>query len=353
MKTIYYIISLCTCIVIAISCQQKQEPIEAQLATTTKVATTEKIQVHTAIAEKKAFEYFIETKGKVEAKKQIELFFETQGIIRKIYKQNGAYANKGEIIAELDKTKLKLTLEKAKLELQVKQGDYQLKLEEYAFYNGDTSSLNEQQRLNMLASSGLGIAKINYEEAKYQFENTVLKAPFSGRIANLFINEGSLTNNKAFCTLFTSKELLIQAEVLESDMPLLKMGQKAMVQFIGSQQKYRANLHQINPLVGENGQVQITLSLLETDKLVPGMNASVTLHIPNKESVVVPKEAIVIRSGRSVVFTYEEGKAKWNYVEIGRENGKEVEIIEGLVPNSKVIRSNNLQLEHDTPIQLY
>lgn len=335
------------------SCQQKEEPTEAELATVGGIATTETIQVKTAIAEEKVFEYFIETKGKVTAKKQVELIFETQGRIEKIHKQNGVYVKKGEVIAELDKTKLKLALEKAKLELQVKQGDYQLKVEEYAFYNGDTSSLNEQQRLNMLASSGLGIARLNYDEAKYQFENAVLKAPFSGRIANLFINEGSLTNNKVFCTLFTSNELSIQAEVLESDIPLLKIGQKATVRFIGNEQVYEAKLQQINPLVEENGQVRIVLILLKPSHIILGMNASVTLHIQNKKTIVVPKEALVIRSGRNVVFTYEEGKAKWNYVEVGKENGKEIEIVEGLGNNEQVIISNNLQLEHDTEVQTY
>ena len=213
--------------------------------------------------------------------------------------------------------------------------------------------MNAQQRLNMLASSGLGIAHINYQEAKYQVENAVLKAPFPGRIANLFANEGSLTNSEAFCKLYSSNELTVKAQVLETDINQLKIGQKATLRLIGNTTaQYEASLSRINPLVGENGQVSLLLTVKQPQGLILGMNVAVTLRIPRAKALAVPKEALVIRSGKSVVFTHEAGKAKWNYVTTGLENGKEIEIIEGLAPNSQVITTNNLQLEHDTPVEI-
>ena len=65
---------------------------------------------------------------------------------------------------------------------------------------------------------------------------------------------------------------------------------------------------------------------------------------------MVAKEAIVMKSGKPVVFTEENGLAKWNYVSTGRENGKEIEILSGIKAGQNVIVSNNLQLAHDAPI---
>lgn len=81
------------------------------------------------------------------------------------------------------------------------------------------------------------------------------------------------------------------------------------------------------------------------------MNASATILVPNEKSVIVPKSAVVIRNGKAVIFTYEAGLAKWNYVVVGRDNGKEVEILDGLVEGMKVIINNNLQLAHDSPVK--
>ncbi len=57
---------------------------------------------------------------------------------------------------------------------------------------------------------------------------------------------------------------------------------------------------------------------------------------------------VKISRGKSVVFTLEEGLAKWNYVTVGMES--EVEIKDGITVDQMVIVSNNLQLAHDAPI---
>ena len=38
------------------------------------------------------------------------------------------------------------------------------------------------------------------------------------------------------------------------------------------------------------------------------------------EQLVIPKTAVVLRSGKQVVFTLKDGKAMWNYVHTGLEN---------------------------------
>jgi len=69
----------------------------------------------------------------------------------------------------------------------------------------------------------------------------------------------------------------------------------------------------------------------------------------------VPKQAIVERDGRKIVFVAQkepDGKelAKWHYVQTGEENDKEVEIVEGLEEGQEVIIENNFTLSHDMPI---
>ena len=45
---------------------------------------------------------------------------------------------------------------------------------------------------------------------------------------------------------------------------------------------------------------------------------------------VIPKTAVVLRSGKQVVFTLKEGKAMWNYVHTGLENMEEYTVTDGL-----------------------
>jgi multidrug efflux pump subunit AcrA (membrane-fusion protein) len=53
-----------------------------------------------------------------------------------------------------------------------------------------------------------------------------------------------------------------------------------------------------------------------------------------------------------VVFTYESGLAKWNYVKTSFENSTQYVITEGLSPGDSVIVKGNLNLAHDAKVKL-
>ena len=63
------------------------------------------------------------------------------------------------------------------------------------------------------------------------------------------------------------------------------------------------------------------------------------------------KRAIVYHSGKPVLFTFSNGKAQWIDIELGMENGEEVEVLSGLKLPSRVIISNNLQLAHNVSVK--
>jgi len=109
---------------------------------------------------------------------------------------------------------------------------------------------------------------------------------------------------------------------------------------------------EINPRVdSKTNLVNVIVQLNATKAMMPGMSVQITLKVRGKETILVPKEAVVIRSGKEVVFTLEDNLAKWNYVKIGSANGKDVAVLEGLKQNQQVIISNNLQLAHDAPVK--
>lgn len=68
---------------------------------------------------------------------------------------------------------------------------------------------------------------------------------------------------------------------------------------------------------------------------------------------MVPKTAVVLRSGRQVVFTLREGKAQWNYVQTGLENMTEYTVTgDGLEEGAQVIVTGNVNLAHETPVRV-
>ena len=82
------------------------------------------------------------------------------------------------------------------------------------------------------------------------------------------------------------------------------------------------------------------------------MNVKVSVKRALDDQLIVPKSAVVLRTGKQVVFTHRNGKAMWNYVHTGLENMNEYVIDEGLQPDMEIIYDGNVNLAHEAPVKV-
>jgi hypothetical protein len=73
----------------------------------------------------------------------------------------------------------------------------------------------------------------------------------------------------------------------------------------------------------------------------------------------VPKRAVVERDGRPLVFVVREGRAEWVYINAGRSNDRQTEVlpdsVSGIVPLKRgdiVLVDGHLTLTHQAPVRL-
>ena len=93
-------------------------------------------------------------------------------------------------------------------------------------------------------------------------------------------------------------------------------------------------------------------------RLRPGMFARALIAGERFEDrLLVPREAILTRDGRPLLFKVEDGRAKWLYVGVGESNDHLVEItsvLQGgtLEPGDRVVVSDHLTLAHDAKVKV-
>jgi len=73
----------------------------------------------------------------------------------------------------------------------------------------------------------------------------------------------------------------------------------------------------------------------------------------------VPAAAVIERDGRPLVFSVRAGKAEWVYVQVGRSNRRDTEIlpdsatnIAPVVPGDTVLVAGHLTLTHDATVRV-
>lgn len=318
-------------------------------------AEVEATRVKTARSERRSFDYLVNASGKVEARDQVKMVVERSGYLLELTVRDGDKVEAGQILARLDPSESMFQIEKAKVRLRDAQTQYNSQILSFQrIMDGNDTLRRSAVQEQIKSSSGLLMAEIELREAEIAMEKSTLKALISGKIADIAFKEGSLVNaGDVLCEILSTRQLQLKVKVLESDIGLISLGQQAEIHPVSSNSGTVAGtVASINPKVDEHGLVQVTLQLSGAGGLLPGMNARAVIHAPQSNTIVVPKQAVVYRSERPVVFTIADNLSQWNYVEVGRDNGREIEILDGLAENNTVIVTNNLQLAHHAPVQI-
>lgn len=329
--------------------QQKEDEAKASVSPITKNVVTVKL----AESQRKSFPLQIMATGKVTALTQAKINFKTTGIIAKIMVTNSASVKEGQILAVLDNEQQRIALQQAQDHLQDTKVELNKLLLEFGGKDRDTTSVSNRIMENIKAKSGFTKALTSVKDAQLKLENTYLKAPYTGVIANLKTKAHNPSpTNEPFCTILSREGMVVEVSVLESELSVVSLGQMANVKPLAySERNYMGKVAEINPVVNEQGLVFIKVRIQNPDQyLLDGMNAQVIIEKNLPPQIVIPKEAVVERSGKKVVFVYENGLAKWNYVTVAHENSQEVSISEGLKAGQKVIIEGNLNLGHDAKV---
>ena len=304
--------------------------------------------------ERQVFNHELVSNGKVQALEYADVYFQSAEAIAHIYVKNGDRVAKGQKLAELDKFKLDNSVKQAKDRLK----QAQLELKDVLIgqgYSPDKMDAVPKEIMELAkVKSGYDQNQSQYELAVKELEQATLTAPFDGLVANLFQKvHNKASSSEAFCRIINDRDMEVCFTALESELPLIKIGDKVIVTpYSSTVNGQEGNICEINPLVDENSMVQVKARLNGGSKLFDGMNVRVNVRRQLDEKLIVPKSAVVLRSGRQVVFTLEKGKALWNYVQTGLENMELYTIEDGLKEGDTVITTGNLNLAHETPVNV-
>ena len=195
------------------------------------------------------------------------------------------------------------------------------------------------------------------ELAKTRTSKHVIRAPFPGTVGIRTVSVG------AYIPVGTSIVNLEKIDVLKVDFKLpemflsnIRVGQKIEINVDALPgQMFVGEIFAIDPLVDVNGRSIKVRARLDNAGLVlrPGLFARVLVKgQKTREVVMVPESAIVPRGGETFVFRIENGKAAEARVKLGERRGGEVEIVEGLLPDTVVVTAGQQKLRNGSDVEV-
>jgi RND family efflux transporter MFP subunit len=209
----------------------------------------------------------------------------------------------------------------------------------------------------MAAAKGLTQAEIDAKIAQMELERTKIRAPFGGIISDIKVSpQEYISPGRELFTLVNISQIKVLARVLESEIGKMKVGYEAALQFSAYPGKtFKGHVEAVSPIINpEDRTCAVHIAVDNTqEEIKPGMHAEVEIAADiYKDRLLVPQEAVLVRGGRKLVFTVEEGLAKWRYIEVGLENKDYAEVLDGVKEGEMVIVEGHFTLAHDARVQV-
>ncbi len=298
------------------------------------------------------FDHEVVSNGRARGHERADIFFpSSEAVITSVAVKNGQRVAKGQRLATLDTYKLRTELSQAETALAKAELDLKDALIGQGYDPEKQDDIpDETVRLARLRS-GYTDALAKRDDIRHQITLATITAPFYGHIANLKAKPFNRPDaSEPFCTVIGNR-MDVEFKILEGELSAVSAGDRVEITPFSSDGTYHGRISEINPAVDEDGLVT-AVAAVEGSGLYDGMNVRVCIRKSLGNRLVVPKSAVVLRSGKQVVFTLDkDGKrATWNYVRTALENMNEYSIAEGLEPGMKVITSGNVNLAHESPV---
>ena len=252
----------------------------------------------------------ISATGTLEPVDQVEVGTQVSGDIAKINVDFNSKVKKGQIIAELDKSKLKATLAQAEIAFRSAETDYKYKESTYnrvkkLSENNSASAVELETAEYNMNSAKLSVERSQNEvnQARLNLSYATIKSPIDGVVLKRAVEVGqtvaaSMSTPTLFVIAKDLSQMKVMAAVDEADIGQVKQGQRVTFTvdafqnetFNGSVQEVR-----LNPMTTSNVVTYTVVITAENpeQKLLPGMTATCTIVTQEiTDAIAIPVKAL-------------------------------------------------------------
>jgi len=309
----------------------------------------------------KSIQQFISTTGTANAVSETELLSEIEGdYFLQINPKTGRKfklgdrVEKGQVIVKLENEEYEnsLAMESQRLSLEIAQQEYE---KQKSLYEKGGVTLVELRSSEVSEVD----ARYNYEDAKIQEAKMQIVAPFSGVIVELpYFTQGvRISSGESIVTLMSYEKMYVEINLPEKNISDVIPGQEVLVtSYTLSEDTLIGHVTELSPVISTetrtfSGKLEINNPQL---KLRPGMFVKANIiTAQNDSAIVIPRDVIMTGSrGKYVFVVGRNSSADERRITTGISNQDEVEVVEGLSANDRLIIKGFETLRNNSKVKV-
>jgi membrane fusion protein (multidrug efflux system) len=314
--------------------------IDAALATLDTKKETEAL-VSTQVVKDTLFNHYLEIQGNVDTKENILVQPEMPGTLVTLNVKAGQKVTKGQILGRVDDSGTSDQV--ASLETQYQLAKTTFERQKNLWNQKIGSEIQYLQAQTQMVSLQKSVA-----QAKAMLSKTLIRAPFSGTIDEVFVERGQVVapSQTGLMRIVNLSNMYVATNVPESYIGKLKVGTEVDVFLTSLGKTYKGKVRQIGNYINPNNRsFGIEVSVPNPQNLLrPNQVAKLkVIDYINKKAIVVPTNIIQQDGqGNQFVFvvnnaTVKTGVAKKATVKVGQSADNVTEILEGITTNDVIV----------------
>lgn len=281
-----------------------------------------------------------------------DIITNVHGLIKDVLVEEGDYVEQGELLAQVDATRYKLTLEQKNAQLA------KIKTELDRLSNEATKSYISDDQLSKLQWQYKAL-KAEQKLAALDVHETNIVAPISGFIAKRYVKPGNLIQRhqaKGLFHIVSLEKLRGVIHLPESQLSNLNVGQPVNLTLPALNNKQVvASVERISPIVNDKTGTVKVVFIIDNEKrqLKAGMFAEVNIEFGrHSNTLLAPANAIINEDSQQIAYLVIEGKAVKTPVTTGYQHEGVVEITSGVSATDFIITAGHNNLKDNTAVNV-
>lgn len=287
------------------------------------------------------FNHYLEIQGSVNTKENILIQPEFSGTLTLLTVKAGDHVSKGQILGRVDDAGMSQQL--ASLENQYALAKTSFERQKNLWDKKIGSEIQYLQAQTQMISAQKGVAQM-----KAQLAKTVIRAPFTGSIDEVFVEKGQVVspNVQGLMRIVNLSNMYVSTTVPETYIGKLKVGTEVDVFLTSLGKTYKGKVRQVGNFINpSNRSFGIEVSVPNPENLLrPNQVAKLkVIDYVSKNAVVVPTNVIQEDSeGNKYVYVAtningKTGTAKKTIVKLGKSSDNVTEILSGLTAEDVIV----------------
>jgi membrane fusion protein (multidrug efflux system) len=290
----------------------------------------------------------IEAVGTTQANESVEITSKASNTVTAIRFREGDVVERGTVLVEMDAVQARAALAEAEASLARSKSQY-----------NRSRDLQSRQALSMAdleqVQASLKADEARVAAAQARLDDTVIRAPFSGRTGFRHVSVGSFVSpGTVITTLDDTSVIKLDFTVPETYLFVLRRGLPVAAAATGlPDRKFDGVVTNMDSRVDPvTRSVTVRAELANPDGVLrQGMFMTVALRGEVTPTLLVPEEALVPERGHAYVFVVKDAVVERREVSTGKRRPGFVEIVNGIVEHERVVVDGTQNVRDGTRVQ--